>query len=79
MLRHHDPCCDIVGEIGEGGIKLVEGLSVERVEDFGAVEGNDGQRGTFFDADVCEFHARKRVAEGAANLEFVEPGRGGCH
>ena len=55
--------CVIGGQLLEGFGELGEGFGVEGVEDFGPVEGDDGQRRAFVEVKICKFHARERVAE----------------
>ena len=57
------------GELGEGRIELGENHGVERVQDLGAVERDDGQRRAEFEAK--SLHARKvsRVGSGVVTAQ----------
>src|SRR5580658_2305585 len=51
------------GQIVEHSIEFGEGRGVQRVEDFGAIKGDDRKRRTLFETKICGVHANKRLAE----------------
>ncbi len=61
----------IGGKFVQHRFQFGQGRGVESIQDFGPVDGDDGQGRAFFEADVRGVHANRRLAEWDRFLPFV--------